>query len=383
MSGITLSAGVRQSLSSLQSAASQSSTIQNRLATGKKVNSALDNPSNFFTASGLNNRANDLTRLLDDMGQAVKTLQAADKGISAVTKLVENAQSVAKQAKAFKREESTLTGSSSTDLTGATTLDALGFTNGSTLTLTIEGEGGAADDVTTLTITTATAMDVDDILAAFDAADGTNVDASISGGELQLTDSKGRGLTLASSAAAGLTGLVGSSTTAAATEDKRATLQEDYDSLMTQINQLARDSSYNGVNLLDGDDLSVQFNENGSSKLDIKGTNVSAGSSGLAIDDENLDTDANIEAALKSLKTATDTLRTQSSTFGSNLSVVQNRQDFTKGMVDTLQQGADALTAADMNQEGANLLALQTRSQLAQTTLSMASQADQAVLRLF
>ncbi len=92
---VTLSAGVRQALSSIQSTASQQSTIQNRLATGKKVNSALDNPASFFTASGLNNRANDLTRLMDDMGQAVKTLEAADKGIKAITKLVENAQSIA------------------------------------------------------------------------------------------------------------------------------------------------------------------------------------------------------------------------------------------------------------------------------------------------
>ena len=114
---ITLSAGVRQSLSALQSASAQASTVQNRLATGRKVNSALDNPASFFTASGLNNRASDLGRLLDDMGQAVKTLQAADKGISAITKLVENAQSIAKQAKAFKRDETEITGAAATDIT--------------------------------------------------------------------------------------------------------------------------------------------------------------------------------------------------------------------------------------------------------------------------
>jgi flagellin len=378
---ISLSAGVRQSLASLQSAALQSSTIQNRLATGKRVNTALDNPANFFTASGLNNRANDMTRLLDDMGQAVKTLQAADKGLSGITKLVENAQSVAKQAKAFKREDSQLTGSASTDLTGATALNSLGFTDGATLTLTITGEGSAADDVTTLTITTAASLDVDDILTAFDAADGSNVNAEISGGELRLTDAKGRELTLTSSVGAGLTGLVGSNTTVEATEDKRTELQADYDSLIEQLDQLAKDSGYNGVNLLDGDNLSVQFNETGSSKLDIKGATINA--NGLGIDTQQLDTDANIETSLKALKSALDDIRNQSATFGSNLSVVQNRQDFAKGMIDILQQGADGLTAADMNQESANLLALQTRTQLAQTTLSMASQADQAVLRLF
>jgi flagellin-like hook-associated protein FlgL len=125
----------------------------------------------------------------------------------------------------------------------------------------------------------------------------------------------------------------------------------------------------------------VQFNETGSSKLNISGAEIDA--AGLEIESAQLDTDANIETALKSLKSAIDELRSQSGTFGSHLSVVQNRQDFTKGMIDILQQGSDALVVADTNEEGANLLSLQTRSQLAQTTLSMAAQADQAVLRLF
>ena len=86
---------------------------------------------------------------------------------------------------------------------------------------------------------------------------------------------------------------------------------------------------------------------------------------------------------LTTLEDALDTLRSQASTFGSNLSIVQNRQDFTKTMIDTLETGAGNLTLADMNEEAANLLALQTRQQLSSTSLSLASQADQAVLRLF
>src|SRR3954447_10609872 len=100
MASIALSSGVRQALSSIQSTSSQQSVIQNRLATGKKVNSALDNPTSFFTASGLSSRASDLGSLLDDMGQAVKTLEAADKAITAIGKLVDNARSIAKQAQA-------------------------------------------------------------------------------------------------------------------------------------------------------------------------------------------------------------------------------------------------------------------------------------------
>ena len=98
-SNITLSASVRQNLLSLQDTAALLSLTQNRLATGKKVNSALDNPGNFFTSQSLNNRASDLNSLLDSIGQAQQTLKAADQGISSVTKLVESAKSIAKQAR--------------------------------------------------------------------------------------------------------------------------------------------------------------------------------------------------------------------------------------------------------------------------------------------
>src|SRR5262249_6801182 len=92
---------------------------------------------------------------------------------------------------------------------------------------------------------------------------------------------------------------------------------------------------------------------------------------------------ASINAVVGSLNNALVTLRTQASKFGSNLSVVQNRQDFTKNMINLLQTGADSLVLADSNEEGANMLALQTRQQLSTTALSLASQADEAVLRLF
>src|SRR6202166_3525158 len=98
MSTTTLSAGVRQNLLSLQSTAALLSTTQGRLATGKKVNSALDNPSNFFTSQSLSNRANDLSALLDSIGQAQQTLNAADQGITSLTNLVQSAKSIANQA---------------------------------------------------------------------------------------------------------------------------------------------------------------------------------------------------------------------------------------------------------------------------------------------
>ena len=97
-SDITLSKGVRSNLLSLQSTAELLGRTQERLSTGKKVNSALDNPINFFTSAGLSSRANDLSRLLDSVGNGVQTINAADKGITAIKKLIESAQATARQA---------------------------------------------------------------------------------------------------------------------------------------------------------------------------------------------------------------------------------------------------------------------------------------------
>jgi flagellin len=164
----------------------------------------------------------------------------------------------------------------------------------------------------------------------------------------------------------------------------RESLQNDFNNLLQQIDQLAKDSSYGGINLIYGDSLKIVFNENGSSALNVVGVTFSAAGLGLAAPTANAFQDnASINAVVSSLNNALVTLRTQASKFGSNLSVVQNRQDFTKNMINLLQTGADSLVLADSNEEGANMLALQTRQQLSTTALSLASQADQAVLRLF
>ena len=119
-------------------------------------------------------------------------------------------------------------------------------------------------------------------------------------------------------------------------------------------------------------------------RLTITGVTFDSAGLGLAsITGTGFQSDANIDTAISELDTALSTLRTQASKFGSNLTTVQTRQDFTKNLVNTLQTGADNLVLADTNEEGANLLALQTRQQLSTTALSLSAQADQAVLRLF
>ena len=125
------------------------------------------------------------------------------------------------------------------------------------------------------------------------------------------------------------------------------------------------------------------FNEDGSSSLTINGVDFSAAGLGIAAAGNNFLDEASINTSLGQLDTALATLRSQASTLGSNLSVVEFRKDFTEGLINTLETGAANLTLADTNEEGANLLALQTRQQLSSTALSLASQADQNVLRLF
>ncbi len=185
---------------------------------------------------------------------------------------------------------------------------------------------------------------------------------------------------LATSAAAGATVISTPDTT-------RSSLQTDFNNLLTQIDQLAKDASYNGINLLSGDNLKVTFNEKGTSSLTISG--VTFDSAGLGLSSvsgsgtTSFQDNTKLDSVISSLDTALSTLRTQASKFGTNLTTVQTRQDFTKNLINTLQTGADSLVLADTNQEGANLLALQTRQQLSTTALSLANQASQAVLRLF
>ena len=127
MSGIVLSASVRQNLLSLQSTADLLATTQNRLSTGKSVNSALDNPTNFFTAQSLDNRASDINNLLDNIANGVQVLQAANTGLTSLQKLIDSAKSIANQALQTTVGYSTKSNVSTT-ISGATAADLRGTT---------------------------------------------------------------------------------------------------------------------------------------------------------------------------------------------------------------------------------------------------------------
>ncbi len=285
MADVTLTAAMRTNLLSIQQTESMIGVAQNRLATGKKVNSAIDDPRNFFTAASLNYRAGDLSRRLDGIGLAIKTFEAADKGIKAITKIVESMAAIAKEA-----------------------LDSTSPT-------------------------------------------------------------------------------------------QRATLGAQFNTLRLQLIDVAEDSGFNGTNLLAGNTLTVQFNEAGTNNLAQVGVDWTQGGTAAvsivaadvsgddAVTDWNAATLASgataINASIALVNTALSTLRTQAAAFGSSLNIVKTREEFTKEMVANLKAGADNLVLADINEESANLLTLQTRQQLGVQALSLANQSQQSVLRLF
>ncbi|MBD8876439.1 flagellin [Roseibium polysiphoniae] len=501
MDSITLSAGVRQNLLTLQSTADMMSGVQNKLATGLKVNSALDNPNSFFTASGLDSRASDLNNLLEDMGQSLQTIKAADEGIQTITDLVESAKAKANQAlqtqsqyerakfaaqynnlleqiedvakdSSYKGKNllagdgNDLTTIFNEDATSKLKIGAVDYTDaalstGLNLSDLVEGQGGATsfqleggeatfvltDGTTTLnsssllsdstafnvgnnislhdgttasaqiagsTVTVASDTTVQDLInqiedtagvsAEFDEATGTLT--IVSNDDLSLrNDGAGTGsgtATLSTLAATKFTALttnlsdsgsykVGDTITL--TDGNNFELgslevEEDttIDDLTTFIDDFAGVSaSFNtttGKLALESEtDLYLT-----SDNADFNASAFTADADGVtiaALTDSGFATDNDINRVVDKLNNALENLRAQASEFGTNLSTVEIRQDYTKSMVNTLVEGAGLLTLADTNEEGANLLALQTRQQLASTSLSFASQADQTVLSLF
>lgn len=409
MSDIVLSQGVRSNLLSLQRNADQLGTTQNRLATGRKVNTALDNPTNFFVASGLQSRARDLQRLLDGIGQSTKTLEAADNGIRGMLRLIETAQGTLRQA--FQSAGTTARVVSLNSYTAGVgtllTSTPPGLTVGNTVQVAITGTPAVGP----YTFTVAAASTLGDLVTGINAALPGRVRASLNdAGNItieslvgQATAGPSQDLTITANSSPVADALFGPGVfpTASATTTQTGTLgvtrtkiAETFNQLLDQIDTLAVDSTYNGVNLLQAQSLRVVFNADDTTGLLLRGVLIDQGTLGLtrgydatAIPPGQnrlyFQSDENVRTALSQLDQAAKTLRAQATTFGSNNTIVLARQEFTKQAILTLNTGADQLILADTNEEGANLLALQTRQSLSIQALSLASQSDQAVLRLF
>lgn len=500
MSDIVLSSAVRENLLSLKNTAGLMSTTQNRLATGLKVNSALDNPNSFFTAAGLNDRAKDLNNLLDNMGQAVQTLKAADNGITSITKLVESAKAIANQAlqtqseyerkiyaqrynavleqieemakdSSYKgknllagagnelsilfNEDSTsnlkvlpvdftdteledglalkdlATGAGATSsfslASGTGSLDLTGLQASSQLTDLASWSAGdvvsISDGTTTKTFTVGTGTgqintvqdyvnalnELGGIKATFDEGTDKITITSGLGAGVNLTISKdnaGGGTATNGGISAGTTTLTAAAMTASAKlvdsgsyavgdilkivdgngyeaaslEISSSTTVDDLVKLINSVKGL--DAGFSGGTIsLVGD---ISFNiESTNADFNVGALATTDGTVKLTATDSDFKDDTDIERTLQAINGALDTLRSTASSFGTTLSTVEVRQKFTTQLVNTLEVGAGALTIADMNQEGANMLALQTRQQLSSTALSLANQADQSVLSLF
>ena len=275
ISNISLTAGMRSNLLTLQQTDNLLTRTQERLSTGKKVNSALDNAQSFFAAKGNTNRASALDSRKDGMGQAIQVVKSADAGISAINSLLDQAAGIVATAKGSQSK--------------------------------------TGDDVA---------------------------------------------------------------------------LKAQYDEIILQIDDIVSDSGYQGTNLLKGgatDTLDVVFNAAGDNKLALSG--VSSDTVALGIDAGTLAfngaTGASLDAISAGITAAKTTLEATSTSLSGSLGVINARQEFTNAMINTLQVGADKLTLADTNEEGANMLSLQTRQQLGTISLSLANQSAQAVLSLF
>ena len=384
--GVTLTAALRANLNSLQHTQTLLDQTQNRLATGRKVNSALDNPNAFFAAQALTNRAGDLGRLLDGIGQSIQVLKAADQGIEALTNLVEQAQSIAETARDQASGAAVIT-SGDISAAGQADLTAIPFvTPGSQFSL----QAGTGNPTTTFTVNAGTTLaDLTNQINATSGFSAQIVDGTgptTTNRRLEIRTTNGEDLIHADIGAGDFlfwSGLPFFGSTAATGQPPadRVDLESDYNATLTQIDQLIQDSGYRGTNLLNGDSLTVQFNETNTSSLTVAG--VTFNSAGLNIGAANFGSDATIQTSLNEISAALDSLRSQARTFGGNLSTIQNREDFTTNIINTLKEGSDKLTLADANEEGAKLLALQTSQSLGITSLSLASQAQQSVLRLF
>jgi flagellin-like hook-associated protein FlgL len=380
MSGIVLSASVRQNLLSLQATASLLSNTQNDLATGNKVNSALDNPTEYFTAQGLNNRASDISNLLDSIGNGVQILQAANTGLTSLQSLVDSAKSIANQVLQTPAGYSTLSSvTSSAAIAGTATnlVDGTNIKSGDQLQVAgvTVATFGATETLTQLN----TALAASNLTASLDSTNHlvlttTNDAASTTIGTVALAAGGGNAtFTVAPAPVAD-----------AASQATRANLVAQYNSIITQITNTAQDSSFNGVNLLNGDTLKLVFDETGKSTLSITGANYDAaglGLSSLTAGTDFLDNNS-ANKVLAALNNASTSLRTEASSLGSNLSVVQIRQDFNKNLINVLQTGASNLTLADTNELAADSQALSTRQSIAVSALALANQSQESVLQL-
>lgn len=383
---IAMSQGTRRSLAAYHSLSAQIDVIQTRIASGKRVNSALDSPAAFFTSSSLSTRAASLNTLMDSITEAKSTLQAATNGITAIRSLLVSAQSLANSALLSPHTLVKITGASTPVLTPASDIvsgagSSTQFKAGDTVSV--------SDGTTTVVYTASTSTDtVQYFLDTINNAANLKVDASLNAnGHIELHATGTNNITIGGTfgGAGTFLGVVGLSagTTTFTANAVRASYAAQFDAIRSQIDAAVLDAGFNGLDLLVGGSLSVNLNETGTSSLSLAGVNLSSSALGLVASTNQFQMDSDISTALANLTSALNSLEAQTTTYSSTLSMIDVRSEFNQTMIDTLQTGADDLLLADTNAESAMLLALQARQKLAGTMLSLAGQSDSLALRMF
>jgi flagellin-like hook-associated protein FlgL len=389
LNDISLTSGMRNNLVSLQKTVTLLDRTQNRLSTGKKVNSALDNPINYFAAQSHTSRASSISSYKDSMSEAIQTIQSANNGITSIQSMIETARGLGQAALNASANSVgfTLTAMASGNIVtvGGVAFSAVNTgASGSTQFNVQDADGNA--------------LTVDEIVSNLAAKINSNTESGDQGDIKAVVSGNRVTLTSASTTKAITNTTVVSSSGSITVDSKvtaeRSTYATQYESIMTQIDSLSGTAGYKGNNLLTNDTLSVGF-EGGS--ISVKGFNAyvsdmkvnTAGradyttSLGSASDNTKWALASNIKVDLNNLDKGIAKLKEESSKLSSSLSVINIQQDFSTAKINTLTTGAENLTAADSNEEGANMLMLQTRQSLSTTALSLSSQAAQSVLKLF
>ena len=359
---ITLTASMRSNLSSLKSIQKQMDTTQERLSTGKKVNSAIDNASSYYQSRSLTNRAADLDSLLDSMGQGIQTIQAANEGIEAITSFIEQAKSVANsafaldptaadyaaQVNAYQQQFNSIVAEINT-LAQDSSYQGVNLLTGNNLTVMFN-----ETRTHSLTVT------------------GKNVVTDMAAGTIGFTNADWLSTANVTAINTALNALYNTATSPAVSD--QATLDSaiaaggkvyaQYLDTNTGMNYWKEETTYDSTALAHKHSSSTPALETAyNAALQAVSTAVNT--------------------TLSSITKAVDYLRDFSSDLGNNYAIIQTRQDFTEALIDVLETGSDNLVLADMNEESANYLALQTRQQLAINSLALASQSAQSVLSLF
>jgi flagellin len=450
---ISLTTGIKNALGSLQDLQGDIQKTNQRLATGKRINSPLDGALNYFLADSFSSKARDLATIQDGIGLGLGVLKQANKAITSIKTSLEqaegtlraalnsagtqgklttnfafrNAQTGAADPSAIFGELATATSANRLQIGDSFNVDLITYTaagatsNAGTIAIAALTAGTTVQFVLDSLNTTSaagfnpTAGGTPRVRAFLNDAGNLVIENQVGGGDASTTNTYGIQIRVTNGAATlttnaldvfSVSGAVGASprsstagavqtvdiTGGSTAQTTRAAAASSFKEVLKQIRNTALDAGFNGTNLLQGDFLRTILNADETTSITTQGKRLDAAALGFSEDVlsaftgdsiRNFQGDKEISLAIGKIKAAKDNLTATATAFATNTNLLTNREDYTKFTVKNFNDGSDLLTLADINEEGATLTSLQTRQQLSVTALSLANQADQAILRLF